>query len=161
MTGWQEQVAENARRYGELNERLSRASITETSRDGMVRVTVSADGSLTDLALAERRQSPPMAELAEQIMTCVRRARARIPDLVGRTMAETVGTGDEAADLILADAHKRFPAPPPEPDRGDLVEEVRIGGASTVEPPGPRVRRPPVRHEVDDGWDERPVLRDV
>lgn len=161
MTGWQEQVAENARRYGELRERLSRASVTETSRDGVVRVTVSADGSLTDLALAARGQPPPLPELAEQIMTCVHRARARIPDLVARAMAETVGTGDEAADLVLADAHRRFPAPSGEPERDDLVEEVRIGAAPSVEPPRARVRRPPVRRDADDGWDERPVLRDV
>lgn len=112
MTGWQEQVAENARRYGELNERLAGATATETA--GVARVTVSSDGSITELVLDEPREPMSMDELAEQIMTGVRRARARIPDLIARAMAETVGQ-DEGTDLVLADARKRFPEPPPEP----------------------------------------------
>ena len=161
MTGWQEQVAENARRHSELSERLARTSVTETSRDGMVRVTVAADGSLTDLVLAEPGRPVPMAELATRIMGCVRRARARIPDLIAQAMTETVGR-DESTDLVLADARTRFPPAPAEPVvRGpDVVEEMRIGSAPRAErPPAvPRVRR---RDDRDDGWHDRPILEDV
>ena len=161
MTGWQEQVAEDARRYGELNERLARTSATETSANGVVRVTVSADGAITDLVLEEPRQPLPMAELSALIMGCVRRARARLPDLIAQAMAETVGR-DESTDLVLADARTRFPPAPAEPvHRGqDVVEEMRIGAAARVErpPAPPRVRR---RDDRDDGWNERPILEDV
>lgn len=164
MTGWQEQVAENARRYGELNERLARTTATETSRDGVVRVTVAADGSVAELVLAEPRQPLPMAELATQIMGCLHRARARIPDLLAKAMAETVGHG-EGTDLVLADARTRFPPAPPEPVvRGpEVVEEMRIGAAPREERPpvAPRVRRRDDRDGRDDGWNERPILEDV
>jgi hypothetical protein len=167
MAGWQEQVAENARRYAALQDRLATASATETSRDGVVRVTVSADGSLTDLVLEEPRQPMSQAmslpELADQIMRCVRRARAQLPGLIERAMSETVGH-DESAEIVLADARRRFPQPPPEPERPrhDVVEEVRIGAAPADEP-----RRPPARRRVhrqddgDDGWHERPILEDI
>jgi DNA-binding protein YbaB len=152
MTGWEEQVADNARRYGELSDRLARTTATETSQDGAVRVTVAADGSITDLALES------MPELAAQIMACVRRARARIPDLMAQAMAETVGQ-DESTDLVLAQARTRFP-PEPVEQRPDLVEEMRIGAAPREERPRatPRARR---RDDRDDGWDERPILEDV
>lgn len=163
MTGWQERIAENARRYGELKDRLATASATATSRDGVVRVTVSADGSLTDLVLDEPRQPMSMRELAANIMACVGRARAQLPALIERAMAETVGDGD-GAEAVLADAHRRFPQPPPETEepRHDVVEEVRIGAVQGEEP-----RRAPVRRRVhrpddrDDGWNERPILEDL
>lgn len=163
MTGWQEQVAENARRYGELNERVAGASATETSRDGVVRVTVAANGSITELVLEEPRQPLSMPELAGQIMACVRRAQARIPDLIAQAMSETVGQ-NESTELVLADARKRYPEPPPEPveHRRDVVEEMRIGAAPREEPPPvrPRIQRRD-RDDRDDGWNERGVLEDV
>lgn len=161
MTGWQEQVADSARRYGELSERLARTTVTETSRDGVVQVTVSADGAITDLVLEEPRQPMSMPELAAQIMGCLQRARARIPDLIAKAMAETVGQ-NESTDLVVADARTRFPPAPPEPavQRADVVEEMRIGAAPREERPraAPRARR---RDDRDDGWDERPILEDV
>ena len=104
-----------------------------------------------------------LPELAAQIMGCVRRARAQLPDLIERAMAETVGHAD-GAEVVIADARRRFPAPPPEPEkpRHDVVEEVRIGAAQADEP-----RRPPVQRRVhrpddrDDGWNERPILEDI
>ena len=163
MTGWQEQVAENARRYGDLRDRLSRASATHTSQDGVVRVTVSADGAITDLQLADPRQPMTMPELAAQIMNCVRRARAQLPDLIARAMSETVGDGD-GTEVVLADAHRRFPQPPPEPvaPQRDVVEEMRIGAAPREEPHRAPVRQRPRRPDTgDDGWQDRPILEDV
>ncbi len=141
MTGWQEQVADNARRYEVLSERLTRTTATETSRDGVVRVTVSADGDITDLVLEEPRQPMSMPELAAQIMGCVRRARARIPDLIAQAMTDTVGR-NEGTDLVLADARTRFPPVPAEAveQRPDVVEEMRIGAAPREERPRAAIR---------------------
>jgi hypothetical protein len=95
--------------------------------DGVVRVTVGADGSLVELVLAEPRQPVAMSELATRIMGCVSRARARIPDLIAHAMTETVGH-DEGTDVVLADARNRFPPAPPEPTAGghEVVEEMRM-----------------------------------
>lgn len=111
---WRRQVGANARCCDELQRRLAQLSITETSRDGTVRVTVATTGLLTGLVLTERRQPVPPARLAETIMACVRQAQARIPDLMGQVMAETVGRQDPAAQLILAQTRARFPGTPPQ-----------------------------------------------
>lgn len=154
MSGWQEQVADTARRYGELDARLAHTTVTETSRDGVVQVTVSADGSMVDLVLLESRQPLSMAALAAKIMSCVSRARARLPDLIARAMAETVGH-DQTSELVLADARSRFPPVPAEPaaQRREMVEEPR-----RVAPPP--VAAPPAHRgdDRDDDWNETAIF---
>jgi hypothetical protein len=158
--GWQEQIAQNAERYRELRQRLSQASLTETSRDGTVKVTVSADGLVTDLVLKERWHPPPLPELAAEIMDCLSRAQARIPDLVRQTMAEVVGTPDAGAHLVLTDTRNKFPEPPPrEPARDD---DLRIEPEPEAEAPVPAsLPRPRPERVGEDDWDERTVLEDL
>jgi YbaB/EbfC DNA-binding family len=164
--GWQSRVAEDARRHRELHERLSRLSISETSRDGAVRVTVSSTGLLTGLALAEPARPATLADLAAQVMDCVRRAQARIPDLLRQAMSESVGTGDATSDLLVDEARQRFPEPPtPKPEqRTWQPDEIRFSVPET--PPAATVRpapAPPPRARVhEETWDEqRPILEDV
>jgi DNA-binding protein YbaB len=151
---WQEQVAQNAQnaqRYQALHERLSRVSITETSRDGMVKVTVSADGVLTGLVMKERWHPPPLPELAAQIMDCLHRAEARIPEVVQQAVTETVGAPDASTHLLLSDARKKFPEPAPLEPR-QQVDEPRSA---------PRPQQAPVERRPEDDWDGRPVLEDI
>lgn len=110
---WQQEVAENARKFRALQDRLSGQTIREVSRDGTVEVTVSTSGVLTDLVLREGRHRDSLPMIAAEVMACVRRAQARIPDLVDQAMADTVGRHDPGAHLILADARQRFPEPEP------------------------------------------------
>ncbi|MFD5829480.1 YbaB/EbfC family DNA-binding protein [Lentzea sp. NPDC060358] len=131
-------------KWDELDDRIGRMSVTESSRDGTVRVTVAASGVLTGLVLQDRGQPrPPLGAVAAQVLDCVARAQARIPDLLGRVLVETVGPGDPGAALVVADARKRFPAPPPRAEQ---------------QPRAPRRPRPPDR--VDDDWDGRTVMEE-
>jgi hypothetical protein len=141
MSDWERPVAENARRYQELTARLRELSITESSGDGAVKVTVSASGLLTDIALRDRWHPEPLADVAAEIMACVRRAQARIPDLLRDTMLAIVGPDDPSTHLLLEDARQRFPEPPEQQ---------------------PRQPRTPERERDSTGdWDERDVLEDV
>ncbi|MGB3438662.1 MAG: YbaB/EbfC family nucleoid-associated protein [Actinophytocola sp.] len=169
---WQQEVAENAKRYQQLNERVSHLSITEKSRDGMVVVTVSATGVLTGLVLKERWHPVPEPELAGQIMECLERAQAKIPDLVAKVIEETLGDQDASTHLIIADARRSFPEPPPDP--------MSRAAWRMVEPPPPpkpepaavsKVTVPPTKQQQNettaptaagiDDWDGRSVLEDV
>lgn len=120
-------------KWDELNDRIARLSVTESSRDGTVRVTVSASGVLTGLVLRE-------GAVAAQVMECLARAQARIPDLLGRALFETIGPNDPAAELVVADARKRFPEPAPRAEW--------------------QPRRPRVPDRVDDDWDGQSVMED-
>jgi DNA-binding protein YbaB len=168
---WQTQIAENAKRYQELNERVSHLSITEKSRDGMVVVTVSATGVLTDLVLKERWHPVPEPELAEQIMECLKRAQAKIPDLMAKVIEETLGAQDSSAHLIVADVRRSFPEPPPdpmsraawrmaEPPPSPKPEPQAVGKATP--PPAKRQKNDTTAQaEGTDDWDRRTVLEEV
>jgi DNA-binding protein YbaB len=150
---WKQQVAENARRYQELNEQVSRMSVTEVSSDGSVRVTVSANGLMTDLVLRERGYQRPLPQVADEIMACMRRAQARIPDLLQQVMADALGTVDPATHLLVADARQMFPPPPP--------KQAWAGAPKRVDPPpaAETTRRP--SHGEDDDWQEPVVMEDI
>ncbi|QFZ21043.1 YbaB/EbfC family nucleoid-associated protein [Saccharothrix syringae] len=138
---WRARTSGNARRHQELDQRLAGLSITESSRDGSVRVTVSAGGLLTGLVLAEPAGPVSGPRLAAEIMDCVRRAQAKIPDLLQQVLAESVGTDDPDTHLLVADARRRFPEPPP------------FGGGPAAPPP---------RRAVHEQWDdERPSVWDM
>lgn len=128
---WERQVESAAAAYRQMSERVEQILATETSLDGSVRVTVSAAGVLTDLRLPDRG-------LADQIMACIRKAQARIPDLMRTAMLETVGPQDPNTHLVLASARERFPVTESPPNCADKV----------------------VVGDKDD-WDERPVLEDI
>lgn len=156
---WQRQVAENARRHRELNERVAGLSITEKSRDGTVVVTVSATGVLTGLVLKERWHPVPEPELAEQIMACLKRAQAKIPALMAKVIEETLGQQDAGAHLILADTRRSFPEPPPDP--ASRVAWQPVEPPPKPEPAAPSAAPPRTDIEAADDWDGRPVLKDV
>jgi DNA-binding protein YbaB len=138
--------------WEELNDRISRLSLTETSRDGTIQVTVSASGVLTDLVLKERWHQPqPLAAVAAQIMQCLALAQARIPELLQQAMFEVVGPHDPGVHLVLADARKRFPEPPADRQPPPV--------ANQQSPPASGQPRPPAR--ADDDWDERAVMEDI
>ena len=150
---WQEQIARNAESYRRLDQRLSQLSITERSGDGTVEVTVSADGLMTGLVLKDRWRPPPLPEIAAEIRECLGRAQARIPDLVRQAMAETVGTPDAGAHLILSDARDKFPEPPPR-------EQVRSEDPHPAQEPA-APRRPHTERVDEDDWDGRTVMEDT
>lgn len=91
---WQRKVSDDARRYAELRDRVAGLSVTETSRNGLVKVTVSSSGALTGLEMPGS-----LAGVAADVLECVRRAQARIPALLQDTAAETVGAANAQAAL--------------------------------------------------------------
>lgn len=106
-----------------------------------------------------------MPEVAAQVMDCVRRAQARIPDLLRQTMTEVVGTADPNTHLLVDDARRRFPEPPPPPPepRAWQPDEVRFTVQESPAPARPAATPPrPRRTVVEEQWDEeRPVLKEV
>ena len=149
-------------KWHELNDRIARMSVTESSRDGTVQVTVSTTGVLTGLVLKERWQQPlPASAVAAQIMECLARAQARIPNLLGQAMFETIGPNVPAAELVVADARKRFPEPPPQAERQPQRAEWQPPPQAEWQPPAPRAPRSPRQPDrVDDDWDGRTVMEE-
>lgn len=99
-------------RLGELRSQAERVSVTETSADGSVTVTVNSGGVLTDLIITDQAGDRPGARIAATVLATMRRAQARIAD----RMAEVMRADDpELRDRVLAVYHDRFPEPEPDP----------------------------------------------
>jgi len=131
VQAWADGLAEKAAKYRAAQERTESIRLSSTNSDGSVRVTVRADGSVTDLTLSGRARSMPLEELSAQILATMRRAQSGIADEVSDVMAEEIGDQDpETRSLMVDNLRSRFPAvdeddteepdeePPPEDTRG-------------------------------------------
>ncbi|MGH3599601.1 MAG: YbaB/EbfC family nucleoid-associated protein [Pseudonocardiaceae bacterium] len=119
---WAEQLQRKAETYRILQREMSQLAVTETSADGMVRVSVDAQGVPTELTLTDRARAGDPARLSAELMTCLRRAHstlaAQVQDLVTASVPDS---GDEVASRIVASSRDRFPdilkGPPAAQDR--------------------------------------------
>jgi DNA-binding protein YbaB len=149
VAGWNKEIQERAERYQAMARRLDERSVTESSVDKTVQVTVSSRGMLTDLTLTETAGAKGMAELSALIMRTVRQAQARIPALLKETLAETVGTDGQTASRLLAEAGEHFPAVATDPGP-ELWRELRLDSDDAEPNAAPRRPRRPERKPVED-----------
>jgi hypothetical protein len=85
-----------------------------TSPGGEVRVTVSSAGALTGLELAEDVTRWRAADIAANVLECVRRAQASLADQARAIMADTMGE-NPMTDVGVDQLRRAFPpAGPPE-----------------------------------------------
>jgi DNA-binding protein YbaB len=178
---WAEGLQRKAQRYTQLHERLNATSVTETSQGGEVRLTVDANGVLTELNLSERTRGMEPPAVAAQVMATMRRAQAKLRDQVTGLVHETVGD-DAPGNNLIGQYTERFPDPPDDGRSGadDGPTEMAIGTleddqqrieqqrpdqqrpeqqppeSSRPEPPRPAPRP---RSDDDDDWGGQSILR--
>ncbi|MCP2094295.1 MULTISPECIES: YbaB/EbfC family nucleoid-associated protein [Actinosynnema] len=174
VADWETGLKQKAQRYEAMAERVQGMSVTETSRDGHVRLTIGSNGILTDLQIAEPARERRMAEVSAEIMRTLQKAQSRIPELLQQAMAETIGTQDQTANTLFQEAKKNFPAPPAEerpqaPVHREMsfgIEDERAAPPTPPRhaqqppvPPQPPQRRPRRDTEEDDDFGGQSFLR--
>lgn len=144
---WIADAEQTAARYQQLSTDVEAVRVTESTSDGLVTVTVDSAGRVTDLRVSERALPGP--RLAENLMSAMRRAQARLAGRVAELMRETVGEDVAMRDAVMSNYHEAFPAPP-ESTTPDPVEEVRIGASEPQRPdmPRPEMARPELARPV-------------
>jgi DNA-binding protein YbaB len=152
FTDYEAKLDEVQRKAEQLTAGLNAAAVTERSDDGQVTVTVNAAGNVTDLRIGPGGRQGP--DLAQSIMSTMRRAQSRLADAVRHTVPPTVGP-----ELMteLTDQYRRtYPVPPPE--SRDPRRTMRLG-AEEQQPPPPRPprRRPAPGDDTD--YSDRGLLR--
>lgn len=130
---WVANAEAMAVKYQQLSADVSRVSVTETTPDGMIAVTVNSAGLVTDMRLADRATEMPAAKITAGIMHAMRKAQSRIAGEVAEVMKSTIGEDTDMADAVLTRYNDTFPPPPEPAARPAAVEEVNIGGHD--EPP--------------------------
>lgn len=94
--------------------RASALSATARSRDGLVEVTVCAEGQLVRLRLDERTRQQSSAATASAIMETLQAAKDHLLRKFEEATVETVGLDSETG-RALAEALRRRLRPPTEP----------------------------------------------
>ncbi|MBB5154384.1 YbaB/EbfC family nucleoid-associated protein [Saccharopolyspora phatthalungensis] len=148
---WAQGFADKARRYQEVQEQTDQLRLTAASPDGRIKVTVRADGSVTDLAFTDKVRSMAPAELATQILATMHRAQSDIASRVGETMAAHLGDEDQQTrSMMLDNLRERFPEQPTEPESsaessewGLQEDEVEDDGQKAPKPPPTAPPAPP------------------
>jgi len=165
---WAQGFAVKAERYRAAQEQTEQIRSTASSRDGSVRVTVRADGSVTDLVFTEKVRSLPLTELSAQILATMRSAQARIADQVGAVMTAQLGDEDAQTRAVMLDnLRERFPVPPDEQvepapaskkwNFADAEPDDQAPQPPPAAPPPPSARPPTpgrARPRPDDGEDD-------
>ena len=162
---WARGFESKAERYRAAREQTEQIRLTATSPHG-VRVTVSADGTVTGLELTEKIRSMPLPELSAQILATMRSAQSGIAGRVGEVMTEHLGDEDgQTRAMMLDNLRERFPEQPGELGTDDAASEDwgYSDEEPAEEPPAPSrpaAARPPerkrARPEPDEDEDDAP-----
>lgn len=166
-----------AERYRAIAEQTQALNVTDTSRDGLVTVTVDANGTVTDLKLTDRVRELSGQQVAAAVLDTIRRANAKIPGRIAELMQANAGDDTATVQAVVANYQARFPEPPPEPTGPGVTDEMRLGQSEDSgsapsgwpqpprsAPPAPqpahRPRPRPAPDEDDDGgWADPTILR--
>jgi hypothetical protein len=147
---WSAELADQADRFRMVREQMGRIEVTASSPDGAVRVTVDSTGSPTDLVLTDRVRGMAPAEIATQVMACIRRAQGCLAERVQESVKAAFGREPDIVEHVLAGYRVCFPSQFPSPGPGSpgsgspepgspepeaIEPEDAAGGPFSVPPP--------------------------
>jgi DNA-binding protein YbaB len=142
LSQWTQGFADKADQFHAMRSQVEQVQVSESSRDGAVRVTVDSRGALTELAFTDRirEMSPP--ELAAQVMACLRRAQQQLAPLVQDAMQATVGGENLLVDNVVLGYRERFGENPGRHSSGPDPMVLGLGVIEDDNPPPPPRRQP-------------------
>ncbi|WP_051386131.1 YbaB/EbfC family nucleoid-associated protein [Actinokineospora inagensis] len=160
---WSADIAAKAERYQSMQAEVARVTVTESSRDDVVRVTVDATGAVTDLVISDKAGEIPGAELSTLVLTTMRRAQSKISEQVAEAMQRTVGDDPQTVAAVVGSYRERFPEPEDDAQRptDSTVDEMRLGRVDDHDAEQTRPDRPRRPRPDDDGddWGGSSILR--
>ncbi|MFD2415244.1 YbaB/EbfC family nucleoid-associated protein [Amycolatopsis pigmentata] len=162
---WAAEAKAKAQRYQAMRAQVGQVSVTESSKDGTVTVTVDSAGNVTDLRITDAVKEMSGSQAASAVLLTLRKAQSRLPEKLAEVMTDTIGDDPQTMNTIVGNYRAKFPEP--EPDDGDEAtpEQVRPIGRieddappppspSAPPPPPPRPAAPPRKREPADEDDD-------
>jgi DNA-binding protein YbaB len=134
---WVAQARAKAERYQAMQAQVGQVSVTESSRDGMVTVTVDSAGNVTGLSITDKVRDCSGVQVSSAVLSTLRRAQSRLPDKLAEVMAATIGDDQATMDTIVGNYRSKFPEP--EPDEPETAPDgvQRIGALDEAPPAAP------------------------
>jgi YbaB/EbfC DNA-binding family len=110
VRGWSASSGKAADRARALSSQVAQLSVTASSADGTVQVTIDGSGAVADLRLGELVRKWPAADIAAEILRIMGRAQAMLATRVAEIAAQTVGADSATARAVVGRFQQRFPA---------------------------------------------------
>ncbi|MFQ6392786.1 YbaB/EbfC family nucleoid-associated protein [Nocardia sp. KC 131] len=110
LARWAQNLERKSQQYQDLQGRIAAVSVTETSTDKRISVTVDSNGVTTGIYLAANARGMDPATLATELMACTRRAQAKLRAQVTDLVQNTVGD-DGPGQTIIGQYAQQFPDP--------------------------------------------------
>jgi len=150
----------------DLGDELAAATVTTSSADESVTVTIGPNGSLRDLRFSHRAAEHSYAELAALVMKTVAKGQRAVADKVVEAFAP-LGTGTSTMDMLIGYVPAETADEPPAP--ANAYDKFAVDAPPEPQPSAPPTPPLPVappaaaraRHarpavEDSDDFDERP-----
>jgi hypothetical protein len=141
--------------------------VTESSKDGMVTVTVDSAGNVTDLRITDQVREKSGSQVSAAVLNTLWRAQSRLPERLGEVMAGTIGDDKQTMETIVGNYRSQFPELPPESDGSDSGASENIQRVGVLEedvsaspPARPQPKRSPAVDESDDGFGQAFMVRE-
>jgi DNA-binding protein YbaB len=167
---WAAEARAKAQRYQAMQAAVGQVSVTESSKDGMVTVTVDSAGNVTDLRITDRVKDLSGSQVSSAVLSTLRRAQSRLPERLGEVMAATIGDDQQTMDTIVGNYRSKFPEPEPDEPEPAPEKVQRIGAIDNAPPAASPVKPPPVKplpkrrpaadEEDDDGFGQSFMVRE-
>jgi DNA-binding protein YbaB len=141
---WVAAAKAKARRYQVMQAQVEQVSVTESSTDNIVTVTVESSGNVTNLVITDRVREMSGAQIAAMVLETMRRAQAKLPVRLGEVMAEAIGDDTSTIDKIVGNYRAKFPEPAESSVTREVTRNIRLGQPEDDE---------------DDGWADQPFRR--
>ncbi|PZS27462.1 MAG: hypothetical protein DLM61_16615 [Pseudonocardiales bacterium] len=140
LSQWAKGFSDKAEQFHAMRTYVEQVQVTESSRDGAVRVTVDSRGTLTDLAFTDRIRELSPPELATQVIACLRRAQQQLAPLVQDAMQATVGGEEPLVDAVVSSYRERFGE---DLSRHSAEPDPMVLGLGVIEDENPHQHYPP------------------
>lgn len=134
-----EDFERQAKRFEELQGRMGALTVTDSSAGGRVSVTVDSNGVPTAINLSTSTRGMDPAMVSAEIMSCLRRAQAKLRAEVAEVVRSTVGDDPSGAAIVEGFA-LRFPDPEPS---GTVAPEYDAPPPASDAPQSPPTYAPP------------------
>lgn len=134
LSALNEQAQQRYRDAVETRKKLTTVTASAESDGGVVRVTVTSTGALSELVLGEEARKWAPTETAAKVLRCAQRAQARIADVAQDVLTEGLGDSEKPiTDLVVGQLRSGFPEPEPEQSAWSRPERPPVEKPATDE----------------------------
>lgn len=108
---WERSLERRAEQARELARRTARLTATARSRDGLIEVTVGAEGRIENINLSEGIRRQAAEDTARTLMETLRAATTSLLEQFQAATADTVGIDRETGQMLVAGLKRRLGEP--------------------------------------------------